>query len=48
MIKLHLLSIEERSLFFRVAYDESQIAFEILEKDFWASLVAQRRGLFGL
>lgn len=46
MIKLHLLSIEERNLFFRVAYDESQIAFEILEKDFWVVWTLER--LFSL
>ncbi len=35
MKPLHLVSNEERNLFFRSAYEESQIPVEILEKDFW-------------
>jgi hypothetical protein len=35
MKPLHLLSNEERNLFFRSAFEESQIPVEILEKDFW-------------
>lgn len=46
MKKLHLLSTEERSLFFRFASDESLISFEIIEKDFWVVWTLER--LFSL
>lgn len=36
MKPLHHLSNEERNLFFRSAFEESQIPVEILDKDFWA------------
>ncbi len=46
MKKLHLLSSEERRLFFRSASDESQISFEIIEKDYWVVWTLDR--LFSL
>ena len=42
MTRLHLLPVEERNLFFRTAFEESQIPFEILEKDFWVVWTLER------
>lgn len=35
MIELHLLSKEERQIFFQEASAELNIPFAIIEKDFW-------------
>lgn len=42
MKELYLLPIEERNLIFRLAADESQIPFEIIEKDFWVVWILER------
>jgi len=43
---LHLLPSEERDLYFRTAADESRLAVEIIEKDFWVIWTLNR--LFSL
>jgi len=35
MNKIHLLSKDERELFFRTAAEMINIPFEIIEKDYW-------------
>jgi hypothetical protein len=35
MSKIHLLPKKERSLYFHEAFAETNIPFEIIEKDFW-------------
>ena len=45
-IHLHLLSKEERALFFRTAAEIMYMPFEIIEKDYWVVWVLER--LFSL
>ena len=35
MNEIHLLSKNERALFFRITTDIKNMPFEIIEKDFW-------------
>ncbi|HSW68866.1 MAG TPA: nucleotidyl transferase AbiEii/AbiGii toxin family protein [Gammaproteobacteria bacterium] len=42
MTKLHLLSLEERESYFRVAAEKSAMPFEIIEKDFWVVWILDR------
>ncbi len=46
MSEIHLLSQEERELFFRAAIDIKDMPFEIIEKDYWVVWVL--KGLFSL
>jgi hypothetical protein len=46
MIQLHLLSKEERSLYFTSAAEAAKMSFEIVEKDFWVVWTLDR--LFSL
>lgn len=46
MTELHLLSVTEREQFFDATADETNIPFEIIEKDFWVVWVLER--LFSL
>lgn len=41
-IHLHLLSKEERALFFGTAAEIMQMPFEIIEKDYWVVWVLER------
>ena len=46
MTQLHLLSVTDRESFFDATVDESNIPFEIIEKDFWVVWILER--LFSL
>jgi hypothetical protein len=46
MNEIHLLSKEERTLFFRTAAEIIKIRFEIIEKDYWVVWILER--LFSL
>lgn len=46
MNEIHLLSNDERELFFRIAAETKKIPFEIIEKDYWVVWVLER--LFSL
>ena len=46
MTQLHLLSKEERSLYFTSAAEAAKMSFEIIEKDFWVVWTLDR--LFSL
>lgn len=46
MNEIHLLSQDERELFFRAATDIQNMPFEIIEKDYWVVWVLER--LFSL
>ena len=46
MNEIHLLSKDERELFFRTATDIKNMPFEIIEKDYWVVWVLER--LFSL
>ncbi len=46
MIEIHLLSKDERELFFRAAAEVMKIPFEIIEKDYWVVWILER--LFSL
>ncbi len=42
MNEIHLLSKDERELFFRAATDIKKMPFEIIEKDYWVVWVLER------
>ena len=46
MNEIHLLSKDERVLFFRTASEIMNMSFEIIEKDYWVVWVLER--LFSL
>lgn len=46
MNEIHLLSKDERELFFRTAAEAMKIRFEIIEKDYWVVWILER--LFSL
>lgn len=46
MKEIHLLTQDERELFFRTAADIQNMPFEIIEKDFWIVWILER--LFSL
>ena len=46
MNEIHLLSQDERELFFRTAIDTKDMPFEVIEKDYWVLWVLKR--LFSL
>ncbi len=46
MNEIHLLSKDERELFFRTAADIQNMPFEIIEKDYWVVWVLEK--LFSL
>lgn len=42
MNEIHLLSKDERELFFRSAADIKKMSFEIIEKDYWVVWILER------